>query len=882
MNSSHRRHGATHRPTRLLILSLLALLSGQALAQALPAAPTMLGEVRRGADGRLEVGAAASGEPNAAPPPASAPGPRPAPASARPAAAASGSAAAVSAPGPAPARTSRAKTPACAEKAITCVEIATAGGGKSGTPVTFGQPFRAGDVPSGSRLVARDAGGRAVPLQTDEESRFPEGSLRFAVLSAQVPAAAGEHVIINLFRDGGKAAESAPALDLGNYDYKIATKIHTPQISVITFGNRADGRPGIPFQSNEQITLTLGGNGGESFNLSVTPQMAGGDFPTLTKIAERFMQLINTQSQTYRAYKQGEGGGFERLWVTTRNFPGRAFEVGFVYGGKGRIGVRNEQDFAPARQFEAAARPALEQAIKTRKGLRLDGPVVQEFIVKLPLTEAGTQKRHPQLTPWLHVRLYEGGRRIRTDLVMENNWTYEPQPGNLSYEIDVRQGGKSLFQHGPFTHYHHARWHKVFWHGEAPRARVRHHMPYFLATRAVWNYNLDLGIPDAVLAEDAARLAKSNTGPMGSAFITPYFPTTGGRADIGPLPRWTALYLITQDPRAEAVMLANADAAGSVPIHYRDAPTDQPVSLETHPGLALRFGQSSAKDAMPPMKNAGTPWTPDTAHQGSFAYVPYLLTGDLFYLDETLFWANWNMGSANPGYRDGGKGLIHPEQLRGQAWALRSIGEAARALPERHPMKAYFQKKLADNLSWYLNRYPRNPNKAGISPLGLVEKPDEPHVTGPWQNDFLALVVGQLAEGGDPLAAEYYRWLSRFTVGRFTHEKEGFCPQKGPAAYLKIRDGANRLIGDWGTLFKANWPNISSCQVNMAVEGYPDAAAGYAAYARAMLAQAVGLDAEKAVEGYNWLKTATPAIEAGFAKDPTWAIVPRPEKAKTR
>ncbi|MGE5387004.1 MAG: hypothetical protein ACM3SV_14065, partial [Betaproteobacteria bacterium] len=842
------------------------------------------GEVRRGSNGRLEISPAAAPEKAVEPSPGPANSPPPsqlqnraAATPAVPATATPGVTAAVTRATSTPVPVHARKNPGCAEKAITCIEVvATGGGNQSNVPVTFGQPFRAGDLPAGSRLMARDAGGRSFPLQMDEESKYPDGSLRFAVLSAQLPSL-DNRTTVNLFRDVGKSKETAPAVNPGNYDFKISAKLYSPQVSIITFGNRAETRQGAPFRAGEQIVLTLSG---EKFTLSVTPDMAGGDFPTLTKIAERFMQLINTQSQTYRAYKQGEGGGFENLWVTTRNVPGRAFEIGFSYSGQGKMRSRNEQEFSPPRQLEASARPALDQAIKTGMGLRLSGPVMREYILKLPMLEAGTQKRHPQLTAWLHVRLYEGGRRIRTDMVMENTWTYEPQPGNLNYEIAVRQGEKVVFQHEPFTHYHHARWHKVFWQGEAPKARVLHHMPYFLASRAVWNYDLTLGIPDSILAEDANRLAKSNTGPMGYGFITPYFPTTGGRADIGPIPRWTAIYLITQDPRAEAVMLASADAAGSVPVHYRDAPTDQPVSLEAHPGLALRFGQSSPKDAMPPMKNGGTPWTPDTAHQGSFAYVPYLLTGDLYYLDEIQFWANWNMGSANPGYRDGGKGLIHPEQLRGQAWALRSIGEAARALPEHHPMKAYFQRKLADNLTWYLNRYPRNPNKQNVSPLGLVEKPDEPTVTGPWQNDFLALVVGQLAEAGDPLAQEYFRWLSRFTVGRFTHEKEGFCRPKGPAAYLKIRDQSNRLIGDWGTLFKENWPKISNCQVNMAVEGYPDAASGYAAYARAMLANAIGLDAEKAIEGYEWLKSATPAINANFAKDPTWAIVPRTDRGK--
>ncbi len=186
-------------------------------------------------------------------------------------------------------------------------------------------------------------------------------------------------------------------------------------------------------------------------------------------------------------------------------------------------------------------------------------------------------------------------------------------------------------------------------------------------------------------------------------------------------------------------------------------------------------------DGLPPVTNGDTPWTPDAAHQPSLAYVPYLITGDRFYLDELLFWANWDMGGIDSGYRDGAKGLINMNQIRGQAWSLRTLGEAAMALPDAHPMKSYFSQRLHNNLQWYVDRYPRNRDPERVSPLGWIERPEVPGSTPPWQDDFLALVTGHLAEAGFPLAEEFFRWQAQSTVGRWTMMQKGIAGPPRPA-----------------------------------------------------------------------------------------------------
>jgi len=767
--------------------------------------------------------------------------------------------------------------PSVAITSFTVVSTATAA--QKSVPVTFGQPFKAGDLLNGSQIEARDASGNSVPVQMDEVSSHLDGSVRFAVISAQVAdLQANEQRVIHLYRTTS-AANTAPAANFSTnaFDLKLAAIVYSPQISVVTFGNRNGTTAGTPYLEGEQITLQLGDTNPEQYVLTVSAAQAGGGFQTLTKIAEGFLALINASSKKYLAYKPG-GGGYENLWITPLKTDGAAFAIKFSYAGAAVQTVSQQQTYQAPHSYQATPRPVLDAMLASGQSPRLNGPTAREYTIVTPFVDSSSGTKHPQLMARLHTRFVDAGQRVRTDMVIENNWTYEPNPGNLTYELAVTQGGQTIYHQAPFTHYHHARWHKVLWTGAEPQAQVRQDMRYFLDSRATWNYNLAVQIPEKVLAAEAASLATADTSPMGTAFVTPYFPGTGGRPDIGPLPRWTALYLLSQDPRQRAVMLANADAAASVPIHYRDAPTDQPVSLVTHPGLAMRYGTSSAVDALPANTNDATVWTPDTSHQASFSYVPYLVTGDAFYLDETLFWANWNMGNNNPAYRQFGKGIVNSEQVRGQAWALRSIGEATRALPDRHPMKTYFKTKLADNLAWYNATYPpRNTSDNNMSQIGMVEQGlDALSNTRPWMDDYVAIVLAQLAENGEPGALNYLQWLSNFTVGRFTHEASGYCAAYASIYTLLVFDANGKQITDWGALFKYNWPAVTACDPNQAIaSGYPEWAGGYAATARAVLSVSASVGIAGAADAYKRWVTLTPKMDADFSNDPTWAIIQR-------
>lgn len=768
----------------------------------------------------------------------------------------------------------------CAVGAITCVEIvSTSAQAQSSVPLTFGQPFQAGQwLPQSNTLIAK-VGDTSVPLQADEISSHRDGSARFAVLSAQLNGLqANERRIVNIY----KATTAAPGATLPAspaWDMEVTAKIFNTQVTKVKFGNRNGQTAGTPFLAGEQITIRLSlGAATESFTHTVTSAQAGGGHTTLSLIAEDFRKLVNSQSAVFMAERIGTGNGYENVWIKTRDPAGGAFQVGFVYAGAATLSQANTADYEAPRNWVFRAQDMLKQQIATSNGgqavptRRLHGPVASEFALSAPLKDAVTGAEHPHLTARLDTRLYNAGQQIRTDVVMENNWTFKTNPKNITYELTVKQGTNTVHQQPVFTHYHHARWHKAVWAGAEPQIRVRHHLGNFMASRAVWNYDRTLPVSETTLAAEATNLAskraaQAHLGPMGNVFLQTMFGTTGGRADIGPLPRWTALYLVTQDERARAAMMANADAAAAVPIHYRDENTGQPVDPVVHRTLSVYSTAPTVPTSTDP-----TIWAPDTAHQASFTYVPFLLTGDKFYQDEMMFWASWNIITMPSGYRGNEKTLVNRHQVRGQAWALRSLFEAHAALADHHPMKATFRTMLDNNLAFYRQTYV---NGTGVSPMGLIQHTATS--TGPWMNDFMGSVLSLITENNEPNARETLHWLSRFNVGRFLSDAEGFCAARAPGYYWKSTDAAGAFLTSWAELFAANYPEDvgKPCSTLTITSGYPTGASGYAAYARAMLGAATNATVPNGATAYAKWKAMTPSMDKAFAADPTWAIVPR-------
>jgi hypothetical protein len=373
-------------------------------------------------------------------------------------------------------------------------------------------------------------------------------------------------------------------------------------------------------------------------------------------------------------------------------------------------------------------------------------------------------------------------------------------------------------------------------------------------------------------------------------------PATGGRPDIGLLPSWGAMYLLSMDKRAKEVTLGTADLAGSWGMHYRDRRTGKPVSLIDYPYMTLvghegdTINPKTRKSEMfPPCPKDACklPHTHDVSHQPAFAYLPYLVTGDYYYLEELQFWAMYDVFNSNPGYRENIKGLLKPEQVRGQAWGLRTLGEAAYIVPDDDPLKDDFKRILKSNLDWYNAEYTdnRNANKLGFIANGYAFVYNKGTGMAPWMDDFFTAAVGHLADLGFDGAERLLAWKAKFPIQRMT--APGACWINAAIYTLTVRDSSTSPVyPTMAEAWKASQPpalaglDCESSEQAQALKtkrgemtGYANSTTGYPANLQPALAYAADVGGKAGQEA--WRKFMARSVKPDYGMAPQFAIVPR-------
>ncbi|ALK99390.1 hypothetical protein AB595_09495 [Massilia sp. WF1] len=536
-----------------------------------------------------------------------------------------------------------------------------------------------------------------------------------------------------------------------------------------------------------------------------------------------------------------------------------------------------------------------DRLLRQKPELWLDGPLVTEWLVSAPLRNDKGEE-HPRLSARFAVRWYRALGKARVDVTIENAWAFQQAPRNETYDARILIGGKQAYAKTGLVHFNQARWRKTFWWGEVPEVHIRHDTGYLIASRALPNYDRSVRVSDRALAELKAKWSGLKTEPMGIGMAIAYMPTTGGRDDIGLLPGWSALYLLSMDRRAREVTLGTADLAGSWSMHYRDRATGRPVSLIDHPYMTVaghasdtRNPKTGKSEAFPPCPKDAckTPYVHDVSHQASFAYLPYLVTGDFYYLEELEFWAMYDVFNSNPGYRENIKGLLRPEQVRGQAWALRTLGEAAYVVPDGDPLKDDFQRILKSNLDWYNAEYTdnRNANKLGVIVNGYALGYKNGTGMAPWMDDFFTAAVGHLADLGFDGAKRLLAWKAKFPIMRMTAPEA--CWTDASIYALTVRDSSTSpFYTTMEQAWKASHPPevaklpCESAELAQALKlkqgemsGYSSAATGYPSNLQPALAYAAEVGGEAGRKA--WKRFMDRSVKPDYGTAPQFAIVPR-------
>jgi len=477
----------------------------------------------------------------------------------------------------------------------------------------------------------------------------------------------------------------------------------------------------------------------------------------------------------------------------------------------------------------------------------LSGPLASEWVVNGSITASnGTS---PNLRVYFAVRAYSNGTpgtvgRVRTDIIVENSDAFAPQT-QPQYTATLTSGSAS-YTSPALTQYAYTRWHKVlWWNNDEPQVYLQQDTQYIQDSKAVSRY-----MP---LTPDESFLAglRQSCAPLDNCDQTKTMSNTGAQPAIGPLPRWTSVYIIDPDVRAYNWMLANTDALGAYSIHYRDAATGWPVSIQRHPYVTVQdwayannvAKQTSAKgalykaDLLPGcVDNAvvtgcstawygtGNPNKWDVEHQPAQSYVPYMVTGDYFYMSELGFSASLNELFPNETYRGFSQLLIENtySSVRAKAWTLRNMAEAAYLLPDGYPLKAEFNAAVNDSLANWNQKYSNNPS---ANPLHVTEGSAVYSLNGgnkngvaPWQHDFLTWSAGHVAELGFSDASAFRNWLAGFEIGLMTDWQRdvahGYCWLEASAYSIQVEDAAGNWLPSYTAVYAANWPTLVGLACN--------------------------------------------------------------------
>lgn len=526
----------------------------------------------------------------------------------------------------------------------------------------------------------------------------------------------------------------------------------------------------------------------------------------------------------------------------------------------------------------------------------LEGPLVSEWWVSGPLRDQKGQA-DPHLSVEFGIRSYGKGRPLRVEAVIENDWIFVPNPMTEFYDAQIQANGRTVFAKTGMIQSSHARWRAGFWWDTPVATYVHQSRAYLERSSAIPRYDPAVEVDPEAVAKLWSRFQSRPEGPLTAGIIEPYMPTTGGRPDIAPLPQWQVLYLLTMDPTAYAVMLATADNGAGFSSHYRDEKTGLPVSLEDRPKLSTHSNlMGHGKDQLEVPNTGGyhDPLVPDASHQPALDFLPYLVTGDRFYMEELEFWAEWNLTETDPTYRGFEKGLVKFDQVRAQAWSLRTLAQATFILPDNDPLKGVIKRQLAANVVWYENTYVKNPS---ASPLHFIPYPGKAYDDGrsmaPWQDDFFTWSVGYVQQLGDVDAMPLLRWKAVFPVQRMI--APGFCWILATAYTIRVRDSeSSGEYGDFAKVYQATLPlkikdpsvaheplPCASSEMAQAL-GHKDAGQmgdeafspdGYAAIVQPALAAAV--DANVPGADQAWRLFNSRSVKPDFSTEPAWDIVPQ-------
>jgi hypothetical protein len=409
---------------------------------------------------------------------------------------------------------------------------------------------------------------------------------------------------------------------------------------------------------------------------------------------------------------------------------------------------------------------------------------------------------------WWHVRLFSDNR-VYVRVICENGYLDNGSGATTTaatqtYIPTITIGGTTVYNNGGanLTHYKRTRYYAEGWVGGNPSVTPLHDVAYLRAAKLVPNYGWT-----AASASALNGLTQTYT-PMARGDFFADMGSTGYQPGIGLLNNWDALYCATGDARAYRSVLANASSLNAYAIGFRGKTSQRPIKPSDFGTWNVDGPFGGGTDTL----GAG-PNTWEYNHHPSGGYLAYLLTGDYWHY-ETMLLQSAACYLAPDTSLGQGTSRIMDRQVRGTAWALRTVGQLCAIAPDADiggsNLVESYRSLLANNYSHWLAVsqsatayvWSGRLSNAYSSSWGLGE-------AAPWMTDFWLQTNGHISDA-EPLATmtalnsvrDYmYRWVVSRLGATGTQSEYGFVH----AGQYTIKVSADNSDGasyqNWETIY---------------------------------------------------------------------------------
>lgn len=416
------------------------------------------------------------------------------------------------------------------------------------------------------------------------------------------------------------------------------------------------------------------------------------------------------------------------------------------------------------------------------------GPVMSNWLYRRAISGSD------HLVAWFDVRLYLGGV-VEIWPWIENAYFLVSGPTNDSRAYSLTIGESEVFS-ATINLRHHTRIplitgsHDGYWTAN-PGITPQHDGAYVESTgmtptyrnrspRSTWLNGLQQTYtPNTLAGADSAMGSAGNQGGILKEFQAAVLTTDG-------------------DARAWKAMVVFGMSSGSWSIHWRDHTTNELFRWSDYPNVSLNNQDSPAV----PTGSGGELGTPAHTHLNSYGYLPWLLTGRWFYLEECVAWLDHIYLAGSVGQRESGTGsgannVMDPVRgnmaNRGAHWAFARLVQAAAILPESYAKRADVLNAVEKNAAFYLGKYVDGTISSGafVSPRGFL---------GDFAEDGYSLYHSRIVDRDGTPGDHWWGagWMSAFACLAWGHAADLDLPISSQAKedLIAVRNHAYKQVID--------------------------------------------------------------------------------------